>query len=269
MFDFLTRAFTSAARVAEQIRADHQDELADPPLSIDEKGWLSGHGVELFPSPRQNALATKDSHGPAPIGVVWHWTATGNGTGRACAKAAMKMPGPKSHVGSWHVLICRDGAILQSIPFRRGAWHVGSKSARGLRDVSPDASRPAWRLGWPGRDLRGNKSLVGIEMECVGEVRSVGGKWMGWPFGREGRMGPVVPIHEVVTHDSKHYHLITAAQEIAARRIVRALVTEYDSMRPELLSLGHRDIDPERKTDPGPWFADVMLPRILAAVEDQ
>jgi hypothetical protein len=268
MFDLLAKAFSSAARAAAEMHGDHDEDAADLPLAIDEKGWLSGDGVERYPSPRQNALATRDESGPAPIGVVHHWTATGNGTGRACARAAMKMPGPGSHVGSWHVLICRDGAILQSIPFRRGAWHVGSKSAFGLRDVGP-AGHPHWVVGTrPGRDLRGNKALVGIEYECVGElhpIASAGGKMMGWPFGRNGKKGPVVPDSEMVHHRGKYLHRFTDAQEVASRRLLCALVAEYD-MRPELLGLGHRDIDPGRKTDPGPWFNDVMLPRILAAV---
>ena len=47
MLSAIARAFSSAARAAAEMHADHQDEPGDLPLAIDEKGWLVGDGQDL------------------------------------------------------------------------------------------------------------------------------------------------------------------------------------------------------------------------------
>lgn len=243
---------------AKHLHADHQDEPPPlPPLAIDEKGWLSGADVEHFPSPRQQALATVDS---VPHFITSHWTATGPGTGRSCARRAMKMPAEGQHVGSWHVLICRDGSILQSIPFRRGAWHAGGKSALKFAKTKVGQWFPS-----PTGKVSMNALGVGVEFEVVGEVRKVGPVWMGWPYGKNGERGPVVREEETVEWRGKRYHTFTTEQECAAVRLWSALAREYPIDR-HGAAWGHVDLDPTRKSDPGPVWRESQLPRILDIV---
>ncbi len=109
---------------------------------------------------------------------------------------------------SAHVLVRRDGEIVQYVPFHRRAWHAGA-SAYGGR-------------------TRCNDFSVGIELE-----------------------------------GDDH----TPYEEIQYRRladVVRALRSAYPTIPPEAV-VGHCDIAPGRKTDPGPAFDWGRLRALLAA----
>ncbi len=263
----------AAAVVGVAARADHPDSEHDAdggesPIAIDEHGWCSGERLSIMKSARTNSLLTTLQHGP--VGVTWHWTATGLGSAWNIAKAWRTKPSGDDHVGSAHFIVGRSGFVVQMVSCLRGSWHAGYGARFRQRDGRWEVAPPA-----VGSKVSANRLFIGVELECVGEVRQVGGKWMGWPFGHDGDRGPVVPADQVgtaVDHEGRrrHYHVFTDEQVAAARRLLRALSVEYPITRWGA-SWGHVDIDPQRKSDPGPlWGCHAMagghLKRILDAV---
>lgn len=239
------------------LEGDHGDAAdEDPIIAIDDDGWASGADVFRIASARSSSLHTRDTSGPSPVGVVWHWTATPAGTGWACARRIADPPVHGERAASWHVLITRAGEILHSVPFRRGAWHAGGATARRF-----SLRKDGWELGDSGR-VGANALMIGIELENVGEVRPADGGFRGWPFDAG---APRIPDDEVVAFGVRHYQGFPEAQQVAARRLLRAVVREYGIAR-RAASWGHRDIDPTRKRDPGPVWCDEILPPILDRV---
>ena len=98
---------------------------------------------------------------------------------------------------SAHVLIRRDGAVVQFVPFGERAWHAGASC-------------------WNGREAC-NDFSVGIELE-----------------GTDDR-----------PYDDAQYGALAA--------LIRALCDSYPGLRREDV-VGHNDIAPGRKTDPGESF---------------
>lgn len=278
-----------------------EDVLA--PLVLRSDGWLDGEGVKVLRSERDQRLATT---GARPAFLLWHWTATAHGTGPSLQRRIVKKPGPSSwgtlitergdllcsvpaNRGSWHAggataaRFYYDPADARAI----GGWVMiaaGEKAPKGRPTVSANAISH------------------GIEMVNVGEVRCVrlarvtanettawlyikarpdedGAVWMGWPYGakdkRTGKLrkGPVVRPEDVLQARDRHgvlrhYQRWTRAQEEAAERLVRAYVDRYGMVRRQLV-VGHWDVDPGRKADPGPiWYngKDGVLDRILDRV---
>ena len=98
---------------------------------------------------------------------------------------------------SAHLLVRRDGEIVQFVPFHRRAWHAGRSQFEG-REACNDFS-------------------IGIELEGADEV-------------------PYEP-----------------AQYRAAGLAIQALLKAYPTLAATRL-VGHSDISPGRKTDPGASF---------------
>lgn len=252
-----------------------------PPISVDEHGVLSGDKVVQVPSKRRSPLLT-----PAPVMVVWHWTATARGTGLTCAKRSAPAARGKSEQHSAHLWVEADGTVYQSVPCLHGSWHAGGPSSARFRELGREWVVDASRSSKTGA----NALSVGVELVNVGEVRLVkpgatrssawvparpgdrGAVFMGWPYGRidgDGKVakGSVVPdsdVAEAVDRSGRRrtYHAFTPEQVAAAARIVRALSSAYGISR-SAFCWGHVDVDPSRKQDPGPlWYAD-LLPRVL------
>lgn len=108
---------------------------------------------------------------------------------------------------SAHVLVRRDGELVQCVPFGARAWHAGASSYQG-RAACNDFS-------------------IGIELEGTDD-------------------GPY-----------------TEAQYQRAAGLVRALCAAYPALSPARV-VGHSDVAPGRKTDPGAAFD---WPRLRALLE--
>lgn len=107
---------------------------------------------------------------------------------------------------SAHLLIRRDGELLQFVPFHQRAWHAGVSSFEG-RSACNDFS-------------------VGIELEGVDDL-------------------PYEPVQ---------------LERLAA--VIRALSRAYPAIRPDRV-VGHSDVAPGRKTDPGSAFDWCRLHALL------
>lgn len=108
---------------------------------------------------------------------------------------------------SAHVLIDRDGAVTQYVPFHRRAWHAGASCFEERH--------------------RCNDFSVGIELEGEDET----------------------------PYTDAQYHRLAA--------VIAALAEAYPAVTPQRV-VGHSDIAPGRKTDPGPAFDWAYLHRLLA-----
>ncbi len=144
---------------------------------------------------------------------------------------------------SAHIVIGRDGDIAQLVAFDKQAWHAGQSRWRGLTGL--------------------NKFSIGIELDNAGPmIEKVPGQLYKSSFGGS------YPVTDVVRADHQHgseyhfWHEYTDVQLQTAIEVARALVTEY-----ELIDvIGHDDIAPGRKRDPGPafpmdWFRSAVMGR--------
>jgi hypothetical protein len=265
----------------------HQEHTADAlaPIEIDDGGWMHGDGVTRFrkgerdPSlppgyldetNKQQGLAIGLDH---VEGIVTHWTDT-----RGCGASALarRLIDPRNtRAASWHAVIDAQGVIAQSVSARCGSWHAGGSSAALFARQSPGEWVPlAPAQRGKVRGYGANSWAYGIELECVGEVRLVGNEWLGWPFARGTEYGSpaVVPPDEVATfgsvivngvHVDRGYHRFSPAQLGGLKRVVSALVHRY-GLRRDACSIGHCQIDPDNRTDPGPLMlgmSDHRIPR--------
>ena len=157
-----------------------------------------------------------------PEYLIIHYTASASA---ASAISTLTRPGDVSA----HVVIGRDGGIVQLVPFDKIAWHAG-------------------RSRWNGR-VGLNAWSIGIELENAGRLTQNGGMWRSW-FGRD------YPHAEVLeaTHKNETalsgWHSYTPDQIDAAVMVATTLVRHYKLKD----VLGHDDIAPGRKVDPGPAF---------------
>lgn len=158
-----------------------------------------------------------------PLYLVMHYTA-----GRS-ARASINWLTNKDARASAHLVIGRDGSIAQLVPFNRVAWHAGQSRWEGLSGL--------------------NRHSIGIELDNAGILTRQGGKWRAW-FGAD------YPDHEVVeaTHrnesEPRGWHAYTEAQLETALSVALLLARKYALKD----VIGHDDIAPGRKTDPGPAF---------------
>jgi len=111
---------------------------------------------------------------------------------------------------STHLLVRRDGMMVQFVPFHLRAWHAGASCLAGREAC--------------------NDFAIGIELEGADDV-----------------------LYEEI-----QYHVLA--------EVLTALRLAYPAICPERI-VGHSDIAPERKTDPGPAFDWARLHRLLAGTD--
>jgi N-acetylmuramoyl-L-alanine amidase len=165
---------------------------------------------------------------PPRIAVI-HFT--GGGSAMSSANWFADRSRPPATGSSAHVVIDRDGSIVQCVAIDRIAWHAGRSNWKGIVGLNPHS--------------------IGIELANYGNLHAVGGNWCG--PGDKKVANPVMASHRNGNPDgSRHpigWEAYPAAQINATVELMQLLVSLGVNE-----AVGHDDIAPVRKSDPGPAF---------------
>ena len=153
--------------------------------------------------------------------LVMHYTA-----GRDAEGAVSWLTNPVAQASA-HLVIGRDASIAQLVPFDTVAWHAG---------VSV----------WEGR-VGLNRYSIGIELDNAGRLVRHGSQWRAW-FGVEYDDSEVIEAVHKNEMEPCDWHIYAPEQIEVALEVASLLVAEYDLFD----VIGHDDIAPGRKSDPGP-----------------
>lgn len=186
-------------------------------------------GIPLVPSPNISGILN-------PNYIVMHYTA-----GWTADSAIKTLINPATKVSA-HVVIDRDGKVVQLVPFNRVAWHAGPSKYDG-------------HVGM-------NNFSVGIEIVNIGYLRAAKGgsgyemsTAAGWkPVSSQQLSGydlSIVQPHVRVGGGNYIWPAYTKVQITAVKEVFAALCASYKIK--DVVS--HEEIDTRGwKTDPGPAF---------------
>ena len=173
----------------------------------------------------------------SPRFIVMHYT--GGGSGAASRDYMLKSPTQKQRLvgaggkiyASAHVIVDRDGSVWQIIPFDRKARHAG-------------------RSSWKGLELL-NRYSVGIEIANYGWLDPQGDGSYKRSDTPRFAAGDVTVAPMPGGARIKGWENYPEPQLESVERVTRALLAAYPSIGEVL---GHQEISPGRKFDPGPAF---------------
>jgi N-acetylmuramoyl-L-alanine amidase len=156
--------------------------------------------------------------------LIIHYTA---GISASSAINHLKKPLAKA---SAHLVIGVDGSITQMVPFNRIAWHAGKSQWQELIGL--------------------NSYSLGIELVNAGKLRRrEDGKWVTWSEN-------IIPDKEVVVLTHKNESNPAGWQiypKLQLDRAIEVSIALKDRYKFDDI-LGHDDVAPTRKVDPGPAF---------------
>lgn len=195
-----------------------------------------GTPVRYVETPNKGGLMT-------PEYLIMHYTA-----GSSAEGSVSWMCNPAAKAAA-HLVIGRDGSLTQLAPFNRVTWHAGQSQ-------------------WEGRPGL-NAFSIGIELDNAGKLERVGNRWISQVSKR------AYPDNDVLVANHKNdrpgtppggWHEYGEAQLEVAAQIGLLLMEKY-SLKDVL---GHEDIAPGRKADPGPAFPMASFrARLLGRADDE
>lgn len=190
---------------------------------------LKNGDIDYQESPNHGELMKEGT----PDSIVIHYTAGGS------LEGAVRTLCDPERQASAHVVVGRDGAIVQLVPFHTVAWHAGKSSYQG-------------RSGF-------NKFSVGIEIDNAGKLTKAESGYSSW-FGRNYPEEDVIrAVHRNETEPA-YWHKYSENQITAVFDLCALLLKTY----PIGQIVGHEEISPSRKIDPGPAFPlDKLRERLL------
>jgi len=187
-----------------------------------------------------------------PRYLVYHFTGSGDldppGRSIRSVEAAESVPTADRDTVDWflnprasasaHVIIGHNGRTIQMVPFNRMAWHAGKSAWLGLSGL--------------------NRHSIGIEICNWGALQKTErGSFLNY-LGREVKTQVVHLQHKNET--SPRYWEAYRSEQIAKAIELGTLLVETYGLEDVI---GHDDIAPRRKNDPGPAFP---LERIRAKI---
>jgi N-acetylmuramoyl-L-alanine amidase len=179
---------------------------------------LTGSNVTYQPTPNVGGNLR-------PRFVVLHYTA-----GRSLESSVQSLSTRKPQGNaSAHIVLGRDGRIVQLAPFNVVTWHAGVSQWSGLNGL--------------------NNYAIGIEMDNAGLLHREGDRFVSW-------FGKTYPADEALLAEHRHgggvqpWHGYAETQIARALELCELLVGHYGLQD----VLGHEDIARGRKVDPGPAF---------------
>lgn len=159
-----------------------------------------------------------------PQFLIMHYTA-----GRDAESSIRVLTNP-NYKASAHLVIGRDGQVTQLAPFDTIAWHAGRSYWQGLNGM--------------------NKYSIGIELDNMGKLDRSGDGWHAW-FGEQVDSAQVIERpHKNSPDISYGWQLYTPEQLLMALEISSVIIRHYNLID----IIGHDDVAPRRKLDPGPAF---------------
>jgi N-acetylmuramoyl-L-alanine amidase len=176
-------------------------------MTINDKHLLDGVKRDLLPG---------GSEMPVRRFLVIHFTSGASGQ-----SSINFWKTPEAKGASAHLVIERDGTVIQCRPFNRTCGHAGKSRWKGFDGL--------------------NACSIGIELANAGDNAKLAAKWSKLPLfkARHKNGGPVTD-----------WEAYPEEQIQACIQVAQAIVARYklDDV------IGHDDIAPDRKNDPGPAF---------------
>lgn len=175
--------------------------------------------------------------------LVIHFTASGPGSDIAkyFTKPAAKV--------SAHLVIRRDGTVIQCVPFNVVGWHAGESR---------------W-IDKAGKTLVGlNSDSIGIEIENWGPLKKTGAGWLSWTE-QPVDASKVIEARHKFGRPNGGWEVFTGPQIDATVEAAQAICEAYGIEE----IVGHDDIAPGRKSDPGPaWPMESFQARVFGRKSD-
>ncbi len=181
---------------------------------------LSGEDVEYLTTSNKDSGVFAEG---LPDTIVVHYTAA-----RSLESAVSTLRDPNIKASA-HLVIGRDGKIVQIVPFNKIAWHAGTSE-------------------WDGRSGL-NKYSIGIEIDNAGLLTKNGDIYKTW-FGS--KISPDDVFYGTHRNQSSpaYWHEYSEKQIKVVFDVCRELRDKYGIKT----IVGHEEISPGRKVDPGPAF---------------
>jgi len=178
-----------------------------------------------------------------PRFLIMHYTASGPDADIA------KYFSQKAANVSAHLVVRRDGSVIQCVPCNVVAWHAGKSQ---------------W-TGKSGAHYSGlNTHAIGIEIENWGPLNKSAGGWISWT-GAPVDGSKVIEARHKFGVPNCGWEVFTAAQIETVIAAARANCSEYaiEDM------MGHDDIAPGRKSDPGPaWDMEAFKAKVRGEADN-
>jgi N-acetylmuramoyl-L-alanine amidase len=154
-----------------------------------------------------------------PAALLIHYTA-----GRGLQQSADWLCNRKARASA-QLIVGAAGGYVQLVPFDRIAWHAGESI-------------------WNGH-TKASEWSIGIELDNPGKLVRTAAGWATY-FG-----DPIPDQNVVIDERGQGWHAFSEAQILDAYLACEALIDVYPTLS---MVLGHSDVAPTRKVDPGPAF---------------